>query len=143
MGLQASMRAAAVTLLTEYGADANIKLSVYRSRPVLINPPHAWVDKVSVVIDNTTALSRQRPVAEVVVVHGIFNYGESVDQRDAFMDGFLSWVTARVHAAGPNSTIGVTDMDDDPDYQADWSDTETRTFYATRIQLEGYGLVET
>jgi hypothetical protein len=29
-------------------------------------------------------------------------------------------------------------MDDDPDYEATWSQTEPRVYYATRIVLEGY-----
>ena len=39
MGLQASLRAAAVTLLTDYAADANVRLQVYPARPRSINPP--------------------------------------------------------------------------------------------------------
>lgn len=135
------MRAACVTLLEDYGSDASIKLSVYRSRPHSINPPHAFVDDVGETLDHSTNLTRRTPTAQVIVVHGTYNYGESADQRDAFMDGFLVWVEARFHAAGANTLIAVTDYNDLPDWSPDWSDTETRTFYATRISLEGYGLV--
>ena len=135
------MRAAAVTLLTDYGSDASIKLSVYRSRPVSINPPHAFVDTVGETLDHSTNLTRRTPVAEVIVVHGIYNHGESADQRDAFMDGFVEWAETRFHAAGANTLIAVAAIADLPDWQPDWSDTETRIFYSTRITLEGYGLV--
>jgi hypothetical protein len=136
------MRAAAVTLLTDYGQDAGIKLAVYRSRPVSINPPHAFVDVVGETLDHSTNITRRTPLAEVVVVHGIFNHGESADQRDAFVDGFIEWAESRYHAAGSNRLIAVASIDDQPDWQPEWSDTDTRIYYATRIRLEGYGAID-
>jgi hypothetical protein len=142
MGLQAAMRLAAVTLLDDFADSAGVKLSTYRSRPAKINPPQAFVDTIGEVLDHSTNITQRTPVAEVVVVHGIYDYGESADQRDAFVDGFIDWAERRFHAAGPNSLIAVRDVTDLPDWTPEWSDTDARVFYATRISLEGYGLVE-
>jgi hypothetical protein len=133
------MRAACVTMLTEYAADVGIKLNVYRSRQKEIRPPNAFVDDMGETSDNSTNLPRYTPVAEIVVVHGIYDYGETVDQRDAFVDGFRPWVQARVHAGGANRLIALAAMDDLPDWEASWLD-DGRVYYATRIRLEGYGL---
>lgn len=140
MGLQADMRAAAVTLLKEYGASAGIKLNTYRARPSTITPPHAFVDLIRESIVYTGPTLRQRtPIAEVVVIHGIFDGGEAADQKDAFVDGFLDWVNTRFHAAGANTIAGVTDTEDIPDFVPTWLAPEQRSvYYATRITLEGY-----
>jgi hypothetical protein len=141
MGLQAAMRAAAVTLLLDYGASAGIRAwSVTPTRPTEIRPPHAFVDTIGETLDHTTARTDFRFSAEVVVIHGISNpsgYTDAAIQRDAFMDGFIEWAEARYHAAGANTMLGISSVDDLPNWQPDWSDTETRTFYATRILLEG------
>lgn len=133
-------RAAAVSLLTAYGAAAGLKLQVYRARPRTIAPPCAFVDVVreSYVYTNVTWRLRT-PQVEVLVLHGLYDSGEAVDQADAFADGFLDWATDNVHAAGPNTTVGVTSMEDDPTYVPDWlPPAEQRTYFATRMTLEGF-----
>jgi hypothetical protein len=57
------------------------------------------------------------------------------------VDGFIDWVLARYHAAGANTLIAVTDVDDIPDYVPEWIAPEKqRTYYASRISLEGLAL---
>jgi hypothetical protein len=142
MGLQADLRAASVTLLSEYAADAGTKLQVYPARPRSIFPPTGFVDVIRESIEHIGPTLRQRkPVAEVIVIHGIFDSKEAADQKDAFVDGFLDWVVTRYHSAGANTLIGVTDTEDLPNYVPEWMPpAEQKVYYATRITLEGLAL---
>jgi hypothetical protein len=140
VAFQSLMRAAAVTLLEEYAADAMTQLQCYRARPRSIFPPTAFVDALNERIDYT-ALHQRRPIAEVIVVHGLFDSGEAADQRDVFVDGFVEWVFDRIHAAHANTSIAVTGLEDLPSYVPDWMrPEEQKTYYATRIELEGLAL---
>lgn len=142
MGLQANLRAAAVTLLTDYASNANVKLQVYPARPRSINPPTAFVDMIRESIEYLGPTLRQRrPIADVVVIHGIFDSKEAADQKDAFVDGFLDWVNADYHAVGTNTLVAVTDTTDEPNYVPEWMPPEQRVvYYATRITVEGLSL---
>ena len=142
MGLQANLRAAAVTLLTDYASNANVKLQVYPARPRSINPPTAFVDIIRESIEYLGPTLRQRrPIADVVVIHGIFDSKEAADQKDAFVDGFLDWVNTRYHAVGTNTLVAVTDTTDEPNYVPEWMPPEQRVvYYATRITVEGLSL---
>jgi hypothetical protein len=78
------------------------------------------------------------PGVEIVVLHGTFDSGDAVDQRDRFVDAFVDWVRTRFHAAGANTLLRVTSLEDDPTYVPDWLPPEQqRTYYGTRISLEG------
>lgn len=142
MGFQATVRAAAVTLLTNYAADAAVKLQVYPGRPRTIAPPTAFVDGIRETVEYVGITLRQRrPVADVIVVHGIFDSMEAADQKDAFVDGFLDWVTDRYHAAGGNTLVAVTETEDLPNYVPEWMPPERQlVYYATRISMEGLAL---
>lgn len=142
MGFQADVRAAAVSLLTDYAANAGVKLQVYPARPRSLNPPTAFVDGIRETIDYVGVMLRQRkPVADVLVVHGVFDSKEAADQKDAFVDGFLDWVTARYHEAGANTIVAVTETEDLPNYVPEWMPPEQRlVYYATRLTLEGLAL---
>lgn len=142
MGLQASLRAAAVTLLTDYAASANVRLQVYPARPRTVNPPTAFVDIIRESISYLGPTLRQRtPIADIVVIHGIFDSKEAADQKDAFIDGFLDWVNTRYHAVGANTLVAVTDTTDEPYYVPEWLPPEQRlVYYATRITVEGLSL---
>jgi hypothetical protein len=132
------MRAAAVALLTDYAADAGVRLQVYRARPASIHPPTAFVDNIREDREFTAQLIQRTPTVEVVVLHGLFDSGEAVDQGDAFVDGFLAWVDARIHQAGATSTIGAVSTEDLPTYVPDWlPPAEQRTYYGTQVNLEG------
>lgn len=139
--VQAATRAAAVSMLEDFKADTDgLLLQIYRARPASIFPPTAFVDKMSEALSYPAGTLPQRTArAEVIVIHGLFDSGEAVDQRDAFVDGFVDWCTEHIHEAGGNRTIGVTDIDDDPAYVPEWMAEQNRkVYYATRITLEGY-----
>jgi len=142
MGLQADVRAAAVELLSDYAAAAAVKLQVYPARPRSTAPPTAFVDVIRDTIAYTGPTLRQRhPVAEIVVIHGIFDSKEAADQKDAFVDGFLDWAVTRYHEAGANTLIGATDTEDLPNYVPEWMPpAQQLVYYATRITLEGLAL---
>ncbi len=139
---QTAMRAASVGLLADFAADAGIKLQVYPGRPALVLPPCAFVDRIRERIAYVGPDSRQRsPVADVVVVHGVYDSKDAAEQKDAFVDAFLDWSLERYHAAGSNTLIAVTATEDDPTYLPDWlppKDGRQPMFYATLMQLEGY-----
>jgi hypothetical protein len=139
------MRAAAVTLLTDYAANAGTKLQVYPGRPKSLFPPTAFVDRISESLEYPGSTTwRQRTVrCDVIVIFGNFDSKEAVDQKDAFVDGFLDWATDNVHAAGANTTIGVTAVEDEPAWTPDWRPANTTNgpdpiYYATRLTLEGF-----
>ena len=142
--LQASARAACVDLLTDFAADEGIKLQVYPGRPKSLFPPSAFVDRITETLEWSGTGWPQRTVrAEVVVVHGVFDSKEAVDQKDAFVDGFVYWVADNVHAAGANTTIGLVSVEDEPAWQPDWRPANTTNgpdpiYYATRLTLEGF-----
>ena len=75
------------------------------------------------------------------VLDGLFDSADAVVQRDDFVDGFLDWCADRFHAAGANTLIGAISLEDDPEYTPTWQPPEVqRTYYATRISLEGLAL---
>jgi hypothetical protein len=142
MGLEADARAATVTMLSAYAASVSpaVKLQVYAGRPRSLNPPTAFVDRISETIEYVGITLRQRsPRVEVIVVHGSFDSADSAAQKDAFVDGFLDWVTNNYHAAGANTLIAITSVDDLPTWVPDWLPPERQSqYYATSISLEGY-----
>jgi hypothetical protein len=136
--LQVSMRAACVALLTDYAAAATINLQVYPGRPRSLRPPTAFVDIIDETVDYIGQIVQRHPTAEMFVLHGLFDSKEAADQRDAFVDGFLDWAIDRYHAAGANTLVAVRTVQDAPNYVPDWlPPEEQRTYYATRISLEG------
>lgn len=138
---RAQARAAAVALLTDYKAsEGSIKLQIYRARPATIKPPTAFVDRITEADAYPAYTYPSRTIrAEIVVLHGVFDNGDAVDQADAFADGFLEWAVANIGEADANTTVSVTDMEDEPTYVPDWLPEEYRVpYFATRITLEGF-----
>lgn len=151
MSFRADVRAACLSLLDGYrdaviaqratdGDPRPFRLTTYPARPRSVAPPHAFVDTIAEQYVYTGPLLVQRTAtAELVLVHGLFDTKEAVDQADEFTDGFLAYVTGEVHEAGANTTIGVTSAVDDPTFVNDWvKPEEQRTWFATRITLEGF-----
>jgi len=140
VGFRADVRAAAVTLLTDYKADANIALQIYPGRPRNIAPPTAFVDNIRETrVFTGPTLVQRTPTVEVIVLHGLFDSKDAVEQGDAFVDGFLAWVDDRYHAAGASTLVGVVSTEDVPNFVPDWLPPEQqRTYYATQIDLEGF-----
>lgn len=141
IAFQAAMRAGCVSLLEAYkAANTGLNLSIYPGRPRRIAPPHAFVDGIHENITYTGLVQRQ-PRAEVVIVHGLYDSKDTVDQRDAFVDGFLDWCIDNIHAANPNTTVGLVEVQDEPTFVPDWLPAEEqKTYYATRLFLEGLSL---
>lgn len=142
MSFREDVRAACVTLLDGYATANSIKLQTYRARPRSITPPSAFVDRIRETTEYVgVTLFQRRPIAEIVVVHRIYDGGEAADQADAFVDGFLAYVANNVHEGGANTTIAITGYEDEPNYVADWIAPDNRTvnqYYATRFELEGF-----
>lgn len=140
MGFRADVRAAAADLLTAYAASVNVRLQVYPARPRSIAPPTAFVDGIRDSIEHVGITLRQRkPIADVIVVHGVFDSLEAATQADAFVDGFLDWVAVNYHAAGANTLVAVTDTEDLPEWVPTWMPPAQQVvYYATRIAMEGY-----
>jgi hypothetical protein len=140
IAFRTAVRAAAVTLLDDFKADVGMVLQTYPARPRSVNPPTAFVDSIreSFVYSNVTWRERT-PTVEIVVLWGLYDSKEAVDQADAFADAFLDWVTDRYHAAGANTMVAIVEMADEPTYVTDWMQpSEQRTYFATRITLEGF-----
>jgi hypothetical protein len=139
MGFRADARAAAVTLLNNYATADSVKLQVYPGRPRTLHPPSAFVDGIRETVEHTAQLHQRTATVDVVLIHGTYDSKDTTEQADAFVDGFLSWVNSNVHAAGANTTIGVTEVEDLPTFVSDWmAPADQKTYYATRIGLEGF-----
>jgi hypothetical protein len=142
MGLRAASRAAAVTLLDAYAVAQNpdVLLQTYPGRPRSIHAPCAFVDRVSVAVSyDSSALGNQTASVEVVILHGLMDTKEAVDQADAFVDGFTAYVDTQVHAAGGNRSFGGVGSEDEPNYVPEWQPpAEQRVYFATRITLQGF-----
>jgi hypothetical protein len=138
---QAAYRAAAVTFLTDYAASAGVKMQIYPGRPRTINPPTGFVDAIRETYTAFTEHYFQRvPQVDVVVVFGLFDSKDAVEQKDAFVDGFVAWAYANPHESGANTLISVASTEDIPAFVNDWvQPSEQRTYYATSITLEGFG----
>jgi hypothetical protein len=139
MGVQAEFRAAAVAFLTDYAADASVKLQVYPARPASLYPPTGFVDAISETLDHSTLLTRRSPSVSVIVVHGVFDSKDAADQKDAFVDGIVEWSETRYHQAGANALVAISDTEDLPNYVPDWLPPDKQLqYYATRLNLEGF-----
>lgn len=137
---QTAMRAACVSLLTAYGASVNIKLQVYPGRPRSLYPPTAFVDGITDEL-NYDGLRRRTTTAEVIVVHGLYDSEEAAVQKDTFMDSFIDWATDNSDEAGPGTVVEVRRTTDLPDFIPDWMPPDQqKTYYATRVELEGISL---
>jgi hypothetical protein len=134
------VRSASVQLLTSYASSAGVRLQIYPGRPRSLNPPVAFVDSIreTRVFTGPTLVQRS-PTAHIIVLHGLFDSKEAVDQGDAFIDGFLAYCDANYHAAGARTLVGVVSSEDEPNYVPDWLPSEQQhAYYATTIDLEGF-----
>jgi hypothetical protein len=148
VSFRGDIRAACVELLTGFAAaqEPPIRLQVYPGRPASVYPPTAFVDRITEgIVFTGPDLMQRTPTAEIVLLHGLFDSKDAVDHADEFTDAFLVYVADRIHAAGTNTTVGITSVEDDPTFVADWiptPDSRTRNaqgpFFATRFSLEGF-----
>jgi len=137
---QVAYRAAAVDFMSRYAEDADIALQVYPGRPRTLYPPTAFVDGINETFTPFVGRFDQRtPIVRVIVLFGLFDSADAVQQKDEFVDGLVQWVIDRPHAAGGNTLIRVSETQDLPDYVPEWLPPEQqRTYYAVEISLEGF-----
>lgn len=137
---RAAYRAAAVDFLTDYAADASVRLQVYPGRPRTVNPPTGFVDVIrGGLTPFADSLFQHEPQVDLIVLHGLYDSKDAVEQADAFVDGFLAWAATRYHQAGANTTIRVASYEDLPSYVNDWvPPDQQRAYFGTQITLEGF-----
>lgn len=136
---RAACRAAALRLLSEYGQEADLKLSIYAGRPASIAPPHAFIDTLQEADDYDAQQTRTISLG-IVVIHGLFDSAVAVGQADDFADGFIEfcWRRENFHAIDESSELRMTATADDASYTPEWIAEERQlTYYATRYTLEG------
>jgi len=140
MSFQADVRAGVLSELASYATAADVKLSIYGGRPRTLKPPHAFVDVMRETIVYTGAMMSRTVQVDIVLIHGSFDSEVAVAQKDAFVDGFIDQIRDnQFSAAGENTTLGVVSTEDTPTFVPDWLPTaEQRTYYATRMTLEGF-----
>lgn len=141
MGFQSDVRATAISTLDTYAGNASVALNATRGRPRHISLPQAFIDVERETITYVGHLMQRTVQVDIVLLHGLFDSGEAVDQRDAFVDGYIDYIRDNIHAAGANTQIQVVSTEDDPLYVTDWiapSERSAAIYFATRITLEGY-----
>jgi len=132
-----------VQALEGFKTAEGLNLQIYRGRPASLFPPTAFIDARHDTIELNFAgadayhAMEHTAVVEVVVVHGIFDTGEAIDQRDAFVDAFNNYLRANrmVGLAGGNSVLERVRLDDIPNYVPDWIERPL-TYFATLYRLE-------
>lgn len=138
-----AMRAAAVTLMQGYAAEANVALQSYPGRPRSLHVPAGFVDAINEPAIAYDGLRTRTPQAVCVFIWDLFDSAEAASQADDFIDGFIDWVTDHPSAAGAGTLIEVRSTEDDPEYTPEWMQNEgapLKTYYATRVVLEGVSL---
>ena len=127
--------------MEDCAANASVRLQVYPGRPRSVAPPTGFVDSMGNTYSPTPGASHlytHTPTVELVFVWGTFDSKEAVDQRDAWVDAFHDWIRERRDAVSGASLIGPTELSDIPVFVPDWlPESEQRTYFATRLVLEG------
>lgn len=129
--------------LEAFKLASGLNLQVYPGRPRTLVPPSVWQDARR----DTISFRGVRDVnfmghtlrSELIALHGLFDTKEAVDQRDAFVDAFASYVRANrdTGLAGANSVLLSMTIVDIPNFTPDWvPERERQTYYATLITLE-------
>lgn len=128
--------------LDGYRQAAGLRLNIYPGRPTTLNPPNAFIDarhdEITSTGDSAFNAMDHRATIEVVVVHGLFDTAEAILQRDAWVDGFNTYLrdeARQVGLAGGNSVLERWTVDDTPDYTPNWTATAV-AYYATVYRLE-------
>jgi len=148
--LQTNARAGTFALISAYRTAAGLDLGqVYRARPTRIKVPSVYIDRITESTDGFTIEERQRTVRVYVrCVWGVYDGGDTVDQRDRFVDGFYAYVADNGRDSfGANAdAVRWVGVEDDENFQADWIDTSrsrsappsNEPLYMTEITLEGF-----
>lgn len=139
IALQTAVRAGAVKLADDYRTAASLKLGqVYRARPAQIKTPSVFIDSVSEDADSFLTTEYQRTVrVGIRVVWGVYDSGQSVDQRDAFVDGFYAHVADTPRAFDGNADCVWIGTNDDEQWSPSWIPEDTSPYFSTLVTLEG------
>ena len=139
MGFQEDVRAACMTTLAAVATAESVKLSTYPGRPATIAPPHAFVNVLRESQDLSGHLLQRTVQADIVICWGDFDSKAAVEQKDAFVDAYAIYLrdVPNYASAGPSSVFRVVATEDDPTFTPEWL-TRPRTYFATRITVEGY-----
>lgn len=138
--LQTNARAGTVALVNGYRTASGVALGqVYRARPKLLKIPSVYIDRITEGADAFTREESQRTVTVALrVVWGKYDAGDSVDQRDRFVDGFYGHVMDEGgDAFGANAVIYWRTVADSPDWTPEWLPDEG-PYFMTEITLEGF-----
>jgi hypothetical protein len=142
IAFETSCRAGAVTLVDGYRHASGVKLGqLYRARPAQLKTPSIFVDSVGESTDAFTVRESQRTVrVGLRAVWGIYDAGETVDQRDRFVDGLYAYVMDNGdHAFGANTTCDWVSVADDENWTPEWiTDVPVQPMFSTLITLEGF-----
>ena len=139
--LQTNARAGTIALVDGYRTAGGVNLGqVYRARPKVLKTPSVYIESITEGAEGFTREENQRSVlVRLRVVWGQYDSGDSVDQRDRFVDGFYAYVADNGEDSfGANADavrwVGVTD---NPDWVPEWiPDAEPK--YMTEITLGGF-----
>jgi hypothetical protein len=137
--LQINARAGTISLVNGYRTASSLDLGqVYRARPKLLKPPSVYIDRITEGTDSFTREESQRTVTVALrVVWGAYDAGDSVDQRDRFVDGFYGHVMDNPDAFGANAVIYWRTVADNPDWTPEWL-ADAGPYFMTEITLEGF-----
>jgi len=138
-----SLSANIESTLQAFKADSGLKLQIYPGRPASLHPPSIWQDerRDSVEFSGVHDFQAMQHTLEVdlVALHGIFDSGEAVAQRNAFVDAFVSWLRSHREdgLAGANSVLERLSLRDNANYVPDWvPEAQQVPYYATTFTLE-------
>lgn len=132
--------------LQAFKADTGMRLQVYPGRPASLHLPSVWQDERRDDVEFSGVYDYQAMQhtleVDVIALHGTFDSADTVAQRDAFVDTFLSWLreNRKDGLAGPNSVLSRLRLRDVPSYDPDWlpdrRDGTRQLYYATIFTLE-------
>lgn len=131
-----------MSLLDGYKADNPGALrQTYAGRPASLFPPSGFVDAINEPNILITAGPTQRePSIELILIQGLFDSEEAVNNQDALVDGFIDYIRSHIHASGASTlianSVSTTDI---PNYQPDWI-LDAPIYYASRVTLGGVKL---
>jgi hypothetical protein len=129
--------------LQAFKTDSGLNLQVYPGRPASLHPPSIWQDERRDTVEfsgvhDFQAMDHTMEV-DIVALHGLFDSKDAVEQRNAFVDSFLSWLRSHRAAglAGPTSVLARLSLRDNANYVPDWvPPAQQVAYYATVITLE-------
>jgi len=144
IAFETACRAGAVSLVDGYRTASSLKTGlVGRARPTKLTTPAIFVDSVAESTTDFTQKESQRTVrVGIRAVWGVYDAGQTVDQRDRFVDGLYAYVMDNGdHAFGANTTCSWVAVTDDEVWTPDWLAADQQPeqpMYSTLITLEGF-----